>query len=135
MSTKSSNLSFSKTSPASPLIAVDKNPPTTWRGKSLPDPSPSGEEVLLDLDGGLVLDLEVEQLDPKPFQLNSIGPHLEKEPFIQFRQNSPSKKFRSDVSFQIYPIRLVVTTASVKKVGHPHVGQILGVFCCHLVAN
>ena len=112
MSTKSSNLSFSKTSPASPLIAIDKN--TSTRVKSLPDPSSSCEEVLLDLDRGLVLDLKVEQLDPNPFQLNSIGSDLEKEPFIQFGRGSPSKKFRSDVSFQIYPIRLVVTTGSVE---------------------
>ena len=33
--------------------------------------------MLLDLDIGLVLDFKVEQLDPNPFQLNRVGPHLD----------------------------------------------------------
>ena len=56
------------------MIAVNKN--SSAGGKSLPDPGSSDEEVLLDLDGGLVGDLKVQQLDPQLFQLNSIRRHL-----------------------------------------------------------
>ena len=64
-----------KTPPAGALIAVDKN--TSTGGKSLPDPSPGGEEMLLDLHRGLVRDLKVEQRDPNPLKLKSIRSHLE----------------------------------------------------------
>ena len=106
-----------KTPPAGALIAVDKN--TSTGGKSLPDPSPGGEEMLLDLHRGLVRDLKVEQRDPNPLKLKSIGPHLELytteslESFIQCGQRSRAK-FLELYADKFYPIMLVVSTGSVE---------------------
>ena len=121
--------------PTGTLITVDKN--TSTRSKSLPNPNSSclklfvdlkislsllHLEVFVDLDVCLVLDLQVEQLDPHLLQLGSIRVDLD-------------CKARVRTSRRLHPIRHVLATGRVEQVGDPLLHQVLRVLGGHLIAD